>query len=62
MNEERDGFDLVPAVRAANLVRNSVLFSNLPISPVHFIDYPQLQLPRLICGKGAGQKLPPPFQ
>lgn len=37
-------------------------FSDLPIPPVHFIDYPQLQLPRLISGKGAGQKLPPPFQ
>lgn len=59
----REGIpDLVPAARAANLVWNSVLFSDLPIPPVHFIDYPQLQLSRLISGEGAGQKLPPPFQ
>jgi len=39
-----------------------VYFSNLPIPPIYFIDYSQLQLPCLIGGEGAGQKLPPPFQ
>lgn len=36
--------------------------SNLPISPVHFVDYSQLELPCLIGGKSTGQKLTPPFQ